>query len=89
MALDFRYDQYKSSLMGRNNYYIAHGVSALLYQNQDVSFHQSMLKEPELIPIQPSQKNAQEQLKNPPSKKILYIVAESLGSVRAIVISGV
>ncbi|UOO92871.1 sulfatase-like hydrolase/transferase [Vitreoscilla stercoraria] len=82
MALDFRYDQYKSSLMGRNNYYIAHGVSALLYQNQDVSFHQSMLKEPELIPIQPSQKNAQEQLKNPPSKKILYIVAESLGSVR-------
>ncbi|WP_180092262.1 sulfatase-like hydrolase/transferase [Acinetobacter sp. YH16040] len=81
MILGFTYAEFKG-ILGRDNYYIAHSQSRLYHEITQSYFWEATNVVPKLMPLSSTQPSAAQQLHQPFSPKILYIVAESWGQLR-------
>lgn len=81
MTLGISYTRFYG-ILGRDNYYIAHSQSRLYYEITNSDFWSDASVVPKLQKLKNEQMHAANELKQPYSYKILYIVAESWGELR-------
>lgn len=81
MMLGLTYHHF-NGIMGRDNYYIASSQTLLYKEIIKSDFSKFANLTPELIDLKKNQPRAANNLKQPYSHKILYIVAESWGELR-------
>ncbi len=81
MTLGFTYTSFRA-ILGRDNYYLAHSQTRLYQEIIQDDFVGLLNTIPKLEPLGEKKIRIAEQLQQPYSNKILYIVAESWGELR-------